>query len=348
MVKSEKRNAEEKEEKTLSNALLKLEDLQVTFTTYSGEVTAVDNVSLQLNKGEVLGIVGESGSGKSVTSESILQLLDEDLTSYDGKILFEGKNLLEMSSKQIQKLRGNEISMIFQDPMSSLNPVMPIGKQIVEVIRLHQKVSKKEAQKKVVELLRLTGIPSPEQRAKEYPHEISGGMRQRIMIAMALACEPKLLIADEPTTALDVTIQAQILDLMMDLKEKLNMGVLFITHDLGVVANICTKVVVMYLGQVMEETDVKTLFSKPLHPYTMGLIKSVPHLDGDRTQELSSIPGTVPPLSNVPDGCRFAPRCPFATEKCHKEVPVLEHADDTHRVRCWHYEKIQEGEVAYV
>ncbi|MGB3565612.1 MAG: ABC transporter ATP-binding protein, partial [Priestia megaterium] len=267
----------------MSNALLKLEDLQVTFTTYSGEVTAVDNVSLQLNKGEVLGIVGESGSGKSVTSESILQLLDEDLTSYDGKILFEGKNLLDMSSKQIQKLRGNEISMIFQDPMSSLNPVMPIGKQIAEVIRLHQKVSKKEAQKKVVELLRLTGIPSPEQRAKEYPHEISGGMRQRIMIAMALACEPKLLIADEPTTALDVTIQAQILDLMMDLKDKLNMGVLFITHDLGVVANICTKVAVMYLGQVMEETDVKTLFSKPLHPYTMGLIKSVPHLDGDRT-----------------------------------------------------------------
>jgi len=348
LVKSEKRNAEEKEEKTLSNALLKLEDLQVTFTTYSGEVTAVDNVSLQLNKGEVLGIVGESGSGKSVTSESILQLLDEDLTSYDGKIFFEGKNLLDMSSKQIQKLRGNEISMIFQDPMSSLNPVMPIGKQIAEVIRLHQKVSKKEAQKKVVELLRLTGIPSPEQRAKEYPHEISGGMRQRIMIAMALACEPKLLIADEPTTALDVTIQAQILDLMMDLKDKLNMGVLFITHDLGVVANICTKVAVMYLGQVMEETDVKTLFSKPLHPYTMGLIKSVPHLDGDRTKELSSIPGTVPPLSHVPDGCRFAPRCPFAMEKCHKEVPVLEHADDTHRVRCWHYEKIQEGEVAYV
>ncbi|MCM3006364.1 ABC transporter ATP-binding protein [Priestia koreensis] len=329
-------------------SLLTIEDLKVIFSTYSGDVTAVDNVSLQLNKGEVLGIVGESGSGKSVTSESILQLLDEDLTTYEGNIWFEGKNLLDMSPRQIQRLRGNDISMIFQDPMSSLNPVMSIGKQIAEVIRLHQRVSKKEAQRKVVELLRLTGIPSPEQRAKEYPHEISGGMRQRIMIAMALACEPKLLIADEPTTALDVTIQAQILNLMMELKNRLNMGVLFITHDLGVVRTVCTKVAVMYLGQVMEETDVDTLFSKPLHPYTMGLIKSVPHLDGDKRKDLPSIPGTVPPLSNILDGCRFAPRCPFATEKCHKEAPSLEYASDSHRVRCWHYETIQKGEMEHV
>ncbi|PKG22217.1 ABC transporter ATP-binding protein [Niallia nealsonii] len=327
--------------------LLKIEDLKVNFSTFNGELSAIDGVSLELNTGEVLGIVGESGCGKSVTAEAILQLLDENISTYDGKILFNGANLLDYSSKEIEKLRGNEISMIFQDPMSSLNPVIPIGKQIAESIIIHQKISKKEAYKKAIELLELTGIPSPVQRAKEYPHEISGGMRQRVMIAIALACQPKLLIADEPTTALDVTIQSQILDLMMKFQKELNMGIILITHDFGVVANICTKVAVMYLGQVIEETDVNTLFSKPLHPYTFGLMESVPQLDGDRSQELSTIAGSVPSLYQIPKGCRFAPRCKYATEKCHVSMPILEQAKSNHKVRCWHYEKISERKTVY-
>lgn len=328
--------------------LLKIENLKVSFDGFNGNVFAVDDVSLDVNQGEVLGIVGESGCGKSVTAEAILQLLDRNSTNYAGRILLEGKNLLELSEKEMENIRGNEIAMIFQDPMSSLNPVIPIGKQIAEAIRVHQKVSKKEANQRAVKLLESTGIPSPEQRAKEYPHEISGGMRQRVMIAMALSCQPKLLVADEPTTALDVTIQAQILELILKFQQEHQMGIVFITHDFGVVANICTKVAVMYLGQVVEHTDVETLFSKPLHPYTIGLMESVPNIDGDRTQELPTISGAVPSLTQIPDGCRFAPRCKFATEKCLKFVPSLESVREGHQVRCWNYVEIEKGVSQYV
>ena len=240
----------------------------------------------------------------------------------------------------MQKIRGNEISMIFQDPLSSLNPVYTIGDQIRESIRLHQNVSKKEAQTRAIEMLRLTGIPSPEKRVNDYPHQLSGGMQQRAMIAMALSCQPKLLIADEPTTALDVTIQAQILDLIVDLNQKLGMGVIFITHDLGVVSEICTRVMVMYLGQIVEETDTESLFSKPLHPYTKGLMKSIPQLEGDRSQKLHVIEGTVPSLDNIPKGCRFVTRCPYGDELCRESAPDLVEDGENQKVRCWHYKEI--------
>lgn len=327
--------------------LLKIEDLQVDFATHKGTVSALDGVSFELQEGEILGVVGESGCGKSVTAEAILQLLDEDSTFYDGKIMFNGENLLEYNKKKLEKLRGNDIAMIFQDPMSSLNPVMPIGKQIAESIRIHQSTSKKESYRKAVELLRLTGIPSPEQRAKEYPHELSGGMRQRVMIAMALSCQPKLLIADEPTTALDVTIQAQILELITSFQKQLNMGIILITHDFGVIANMCTKVAVMYLGQVIEETDVKTLFKRPFHPYTIGLMKSVPQIEGERVEQLPSIAGTVPSLFQIPTGCRFAPRCKYASSTCESSMPSLETVENNHRVRCWHYDEVLKGETIY-
>lgn len=333
---------------SVKQPLLKIENLKVDFSTFNGNVSAVDGVSLEVNQGEVLGIVGESGCGKSVTAEAILQLLDRESTSFRGSILLNGRNLLDCNEKEIEQIRGNEISMIFQDPMSSLNPVIKIGKQIAEAIRIHQNVSKKEARIRAVELLELTGIPSPEQRAKEYPHEISGGMRQRVMIAMALSCQPKLLIADEPTTALDVTIQAQILDLMLKFQKELNMGIILITHDFGVVANICTKIAVMYLGQVIEETDVNNLFSNPLHPYTIGLIESVPKLDGDRKKELPTIQGVVPSLTQIPKGCRFAERCKFASEKCSQSMPFLEEVEENHRVRCWNYKSVLKGELQYV
>ncbi|RKJ63635.1 ABC transporter ATP-binding protein, partial [Butyricicoccus sp. 1XD8-22] len=248
---------------------------------------------------------------------------------------------------KMQEIRGNDISMIFQDPLSSLNPVYTIGFQISESLMIHQKLSKKEATEKAIELLRLTGISAPEKRVKQYPHELSGGMRQRVMIAMALACKPKVLIADEPTTALDVTIQAQILDLILQLNKEYKMSVMFITHDLGVVAEVCTRVIVMYLGQIVEETDVETLFSKPLHPYTKGLMKSMPTLEGERSEKLHVIKGAVPSLNNIPKGCRFAERCPFADELCKEKPPELMTHNDNHKVRCWHYEKIEKGEVAY-
>ncbi len=327
--------------------LLKIEDLQVDFATHQGEVSAIDGVSFELEEGEILGVVGESGCGKSVTAEAILQLLDEDSTFYNGKIMFNGENLLEYDKKKMEKLRGNDIAMIFQDPMSSLNPVMPIGKQIAESIRIHQNAPKKAAYQKAVELLKLTGIPSPEQRAKEYPHELSGGMRQRVMIAMALSCQPKLLIADEPTTALDVTIQAQILELITSFQKQLNMGIILITHDFGVIANMCTKVAVMYLGQVIEETDVQTLFKQPFHPYTIGLMKSVPQIEGERVDYLHSIAGTVPSLLQIPKGCRFAPRCKYATSRCESKMPLLETVAKNHRVRCWHYDEVKKGDTLY-
>lgn len=328
--------------------LLEVKELKTHFYTERGQVTAVDGITLQVEEGEILGLVGESGCGKSVTSQSILRLFDEKQTvKYEGEINFKGKNLLRISISDMQNIRGNDISMIFQDPLSSLNPVYTIGYQIAESIMLHQKVSKKEAYDKAVEMLRLTGIPAPEKRVNEYPHELSGGMRQRVMIAMALACQPKLLIADEPTTALDVTIQSQILDLMMELNKKLDMGIILITHDLGVVAEICSRVVVMYLGQIVEESDVKSLFAHPLHPYTQGLMKSVPQLDGDRSQKLHVIEGMVPSLYNIPKGCRFASRCPYADELCREKMPELTQLQNNQKVRCWHYSKIAQREDRY-
>ena len=324
--------------------LLEVKELKTTFSSEKGPVTAVDGVTFHVDYGETVGIVGESGCGKSVTAESIMRLLNEKTTKYDGEITFKGQNILSLSNEKMLEIRGNEISMIFQDAMTSLNPVYTIGDQIAEAIVIHQKLRKKESLDKAIEMLRLTGIPSPEKRIYEYPHEISGGMRQRVMISMALSCKPNLLIADEPTTALDVTIQAQILDVINQLKKELNMGVIMITHDLGVVAEVCTRVVVMYLGQVIEEADVDTLFHRPLHPYTRGLLKSIPKIDGDRTKKLHTIKGIVPSLDDIPKGCRFAPRCNLATEKCLNESPILEKVDPGQKVRCWHYDKIDKEE----
>ncbi|MFK9094257.1 ABC transporter ATP-binding protein [Bacillus salipaludis] len=333
----------------MQEKLLEVKNLKTYFRTERGEVTAVDGVSFTVHAGETVGVVGESGCGKSVSAESILRLLDESSTRYDGEILYQGKNLLHFSLKEMRDIRGNDISMIFQDPMSSLNPVYTVGNQIVESIILHQNCSKKEAYEKAVEMLRLTGIPSPEKRVHEYPHELSGGMRQRVMIAMALSCQPRLLIADEPTTALDVTTQAQILDLINELKEEYNMGTIMITHDLGVVAEVCTRVVVMYLGQVIEEADVETLFQSPFHPYTLGLLKSIPQLTGNRLEKLHVIEGKVPTLHQVPKGCRFAPRCEFATDKCRAEMPELKEEASGHKVRCWNYQDVMKtGEDRYV
>jgi peptide/nickel transport system ATP-binding protein len=320
--------------------LLEVTNLKTTFSTESGLVTAVDGVSFQIKAGETLGVVGESGCGKSVTAESIMRLLDEKTTKYEGEIKYKGQNLLNLSKNQMRNIRGNQISMIFQDPMTSLNPVYTVGYQIAESIIIHQKKDEDEAYQKAVDMLRLTGIPAPEKRVHEYPHELSGGMRQRVMIAMALSCQPNLLIADEPTTALDVTIQAQILEVIHDLKRDLNMGVILITHDLGVVAEVCTRVVVMYLGQVIEEADVDTLFFNPLHPYTKGLLKSIPQLEGDRSKKLHVIKGMVPSLTKIPNGCRFAPRCAYADNLCTQKLPELEEVKDGQKVRCWHYKAI--------
>lgn len=324
--------------------LLEVSDLKVHFTSDSGHVTAVDGISFHLEEGEILGIVGESGCGKSVTAESILRLHDEKYgTSYEGKIKYKGDNLLKLPMTKMQKIRGSEISMIFQDPMSSLNPVYTIGNQITEALFLHQDISKKAAYNRAVELLKLTGIPSPERRMHEYPHELSGGMQQRVMIAIALACQPSLLIADEPTTALDVTIQAQILDLIVYLNEELKMGVIFITHDLGVVAEICDRVAVMYLGQIVEEADTEDLFEEPLHPYTFGLLESIPKMEGERGKKLHVIEGNVPSLNDIPQGCRFVSRCPFADELCLKEMSELRTIEGkSNKVRCWHLETILE------
>lgn len=330
--------------------LLEVKDLKVHFFTERGRITAVDGISFHVEKGEIVGVVGESGCGKSVTSQAILRLFDEKHTAqYEGEIRFKGKDMIKIPTSEMEHIRGNEISIIFQDPLSSLNPVFTIGYQIVEAILLHQNVSKKEAYVKAIDLLRLTGIPAPEKRVHEYPHQLSGGMRQRAMIAMTLACQPSLLIADEPTTALDVTIQAQILDLILNLNKKHEMGVIFITHDLGVVAEICNRVVVMYLGQVVEEANTQTLFANPCHPYTKGLLKSIPQLDGDRSQKLHVIEGMVPTLHNIPVGCRFAPRCPYADDLCREHSPEMKEHTEQHKVRCWHFDKIAiEEEESYV
>jgi oligopeptide/dipeptide ABC transporter ATP-binding protein len=324
----------------IQTPLLQVENLKTSFRTERGSVTAVDGVSFHVRRGEILGVVGESGCGKSATAQSILRLFDEDYTSYEGQILFEGQDLLDLSLEEMHTLRGNDISMIFQDPLSSLNPVYTIGNQIAEALLIHKNISRRAAKERVLDLLRLTGIPAPEKRMTEYPHELSGGMRQRVMIAMALACESKVLIADEPTTALDVTIQAQIMNLMIDLNQKLDMGILLITHDLGVVAEVCSRVVVMYLGQIVEEADIQSLFSNPMHPYTQGLMKSIPQLDCDRSAPLHVIEGVVPSLHQVPQGCRFAPRCPYADGKCQIAMPELEQHGPAQRARCWHVDKI--------
>ena len=316
--------------------ILDVKNLSTTFHTERGDYQAVSGVSFQVHRGEILGVVGESGCGKSVTSQSILRLYDERREAcYSGEVLLEGRDLLSIPIKEMQRLRGSEISMIFQDALSTLNPVLTIGYQLREPMRIHEKLSRKEADLNAVELLRLVGIPEPEQRMHQYPHELSGGMRQRVMIAIALACRPKLLIADEPTTALDVTIQAQIMALLLSLNRQLHMGVILITHDLAVVAETCSRAVVMYLGQVVEEAPVEELFRHPLHPYTQGLIASVPHLDAPGKEQLHVIPGTVPFLEDIPTGCRFAPRCPYATDQCRREMPQLQEAG-SQRVRCWH------------
>jgi peptide/nickel transport system ATP-binding protein len=320
-------------------AMLEVDNLQTHFRTPDGINRAVDGVSFHVEAGETLAIVGESGCGKSVTAMSILRLIPEPPGKLAGAIRFNGKNLLELSEPAMRDIRGNEISMIFQEPMTSLNPVLTVGRQIGETLRLHQGMSAQQAEDRAVEMLKLVGIPEPERRVKEYPHQLSGGMRQRVMIAIALACNPKLLIADEPTTALDVTIQAQILDLMRDLKHRVGAAIVLITHDLGVVAEVAERVVVMYAGRKVEEAKVGPLFRTPRHPYTQGLLGSVPKLgsslDGTETR-LQEIPGLVPSLKKKLEGCVFASRCAYATDLCRSVAPGLEEKAPGHIVAC-HY-----------
>ena len=317
--------------------LLSVKNLSTEFPVKKGIVRAVEDVSFDVDQGQILAIVGESGSGKSVTSLSIMGLLAEPGHVAGGSMEFEGKDLATLSEKQYRELRGNDMAMIFQEPMTSLNPVYRVGNQIVEAIRTHEKVSKAEAKARAVDLLRKVGIPSPEARINDYPHQMSGGMRQRVMIAMALACNPKLLIADEPTTALDVTIQAQILDLLRRLRDDTGMAVLLITHDLGVVSETADRVVVMYCGQVVEEAEVRTLFDHPMHPYTLGLLKSIPRLEDDDSKRLYMIKGMVPNPLEMPPGCHFSDRCDSCMDICREKIPNLVDIDG-HKVRCFLYE----------
>lgn len=315
--------------------LLEVKNLKTSFYTQFGEVQAVGGVSFNLNRGEVLGIVGESGSGKSVTMMSLMKLLDSNGKIINGQVIFEGNELSKLNEKEILKVRGNDISMIFQDPMTALNPLITIGKQLMEPLLIHKKLSKREAVKKSIELLNLVGISSPEKRRNQYPHELSGGMRQRVMIAMALACDPKLLIADEPTTALDVTIQAQILELMKDIKNKLNTSIILITHDLGVVADICDKVNVMYGGIIIEEGTVKELFNNSRHPYTWGLLESIPNIDSHKKEKLKPIEGQPPDLLKPPMGCPFYKRCKYALKVCKENRPDFYNISLGHKSACW-------------
>lgn len=325
-------------EKNKKAPLLEIQDLRVLFPVHKKWLPAVDGVNLSIRPGEITGVVGESGSGKSVMSQSILRLRDHDTAvKYEGEILFEGENLLKKPLDQMRGIRGEQISIIFQDPLNSLSPVHTVGMQLSEILMLHKSMTKQEARERVVQMLEMTGIPNPENCIRKYPYELSGGMQQRVMIAMALACEPKLLIADEPTTALDVTIQEQILHLIRDLNEKLGMSVLFITHDMGAVAQLCHSVKVMYLGQVVESASTERLFENPLHPYTRGLLASIPHLQVERGKSLPVISGTVPPLSKIPQGCHFCTRCEYKDERCEKEQPPLVEAEPGHLVKCWRY-----------
>jgi len=315
--------------------ILEVKNLRTTFFTHVGEVQAVRGISFDLEEGDILGIVGESGSGKSVTSLSIMGLVDDPGRITEGEILFESIDLSKLTNEEMAEYRGNEISMIFQDPMTSINPVFSIGNQMIEVIMRHTKMTKEEARQRAIELLKMVGIPEPEVRIKNYPHQFSGGMRQRVMIAMAISCNPKLLIADEPTTALDVTIQAQILELMRSLKDKINSSVILITHDLGVIAEICNKVIVMYGGMIMEKSDIYSLYEKPQHPYTRGLLQSVPKNVTGTKKRLIPIEGTPPDLLSPPKGCPFSPRCPHAMEICLKEASPLYRISDTQEASCW-------------
>ncbi|WP_108670546.1 ABC transporter ATP-binding protein [Peribacillus acanthi] len=320
--------------------VLDVKELKTTFISSDGDIPAVDEVSFSVNKGEILGIVGESGCGKSVTSLSIMKLIPQPPGKIaGGEILLNGENLVDASEKRMRQIRGNEVAMIFQEPMTSLNPLFTIGDQLTEAILIHKKMSKKEVFQQAVEMLKLVGLPRAEAIMKEYPHQLSGGMRQRVMIAMALSCHPKLLIADEPTTALDVTIQAQILSLMKELNEKLDTAIIMITHDLGVVAELCQRVIVMYAGKVVEEATVETLFKDPKHPYTVGLLRSVPDIR-DKKERLYSIPGNVPKPGSIQTGCRFAARCEHVHERCLSESPDLyQSGEEGHSVRCFLHQK---------
>lgn len=316
--------------------VLEVKNLKVSFDTYAGEVQAVRGVSFHVNKGEAIAIVGESGCGKSVTAQSIMRLIPMPPGRIkEGEILFKGRDLTKISNKQMESIRGSEIAMIFQDPMTSLNPTMMIGNQIAEGLRKHQDLSKKESLKRAIEMLRLVGIPNPEKRVYQYPHEFSGGMRQRAMIGIALACNPTLLIADEPTTALDVTIQAQILELMQDLQKRLNTSIILITHDLGVVANVVQRVMVMYAGMVIESGLLEDIFYDAKHPYTWGLMRSVPRLDLEKKEELKPIEGSPPDLFAPPIGCPFASRCEYAMKVCKNYMPEYTKVNESHVVACW-------------
>jgi len=327
------------------NRLLEIKKLNIGFKTKKGKIfNVLNDVSFSMNQGEVLGLVGESGCGKTITSLSIMQLLPPLAVITSGEIWFSGNNLFEYSQKRMIGIRGKDIGMIFQEPMTSLNPVYRIGDQIAEMIMLHQPLSQKKIYDMVIEKIKLVAMPYPEEVKNQYPHELSGGMRQRVMIAMAMACNPRLLIADEPTTALDVTIQAQILDLMKNLKNELNSAILLITHDLGVIAEMCDSVAVMYAGCVVEKADVDELFSHPKHPYTIGLMQSLPSLN-EQKKRLNMIPGNVPTPQDFPYGCRFAPRCKYAQKQCFEEVPPLLQIKLKHSVSCWQQNKLEENIV---
>ncbi len=320
--------------------LLEIKDLKTYFYTDDGVARSVDGVSYDVDRGETLGVVGESGCGKSVTALSIMRLIPDPPGKIEGgQILYNGRNLLSLPEEEMRHIRGNEISMIFQEPMTSLNPVFTIGHQIDEAVILHQKVSKEEARRRSIDMLKLVGIPAPEQRYGEYPHQLSGGMRQRVMIAMALSCGPQLLIADEPTTALDVTVQAQILELIKKLQRELGMGVIMITHDLGVIAEVSDRVAVMYAAKIVEYSTVDEIFYNPKHPYTVGLLRSIPKL-GEEKERLETIEGTVPAPTNFPKGCHFCTRCDYASDLCWREEPPLVEEGAGHWVACWHTDKV--------
>jgi oligopeptide/dipeptide ABC transporter ATP-binding protein len=321
----------------MAERLLEVKGLKVSFATEDGTVHAVDGVDFELDRGKVLGIVGESGSGKSVTAMTILGLTRDKNTRFEGEVIYKGKDLIELSESSLRDVRGKEIAMIFQDPMTSMNPVYTVGDQIVEAILTHEGSSKRDAKKRAIELLRQVGIPNAQQRVDDYPHQFSGGMRQRAMIAMALSCNPDVLIADEPTTALDVTIQAQILDLLANLRADFDSSVILITHDLGVVAEVADEIIVMYAGRVVERGAKREIFYDPQHPYTWGLLGSIPRLDRPKPKKLHSIEGSPPSLINLPRGCKFRPRCPHAFEKCHEEEPELKNRVEAagHLDRCW-------------